>query len=138
MKNVTSLMLALFIFVGSWSYIAVAQVASPSPAVVAVAAPAKVADVPNGTPIVATVNGPAKSGVMAWVESKGGFQLAVLMLMMSAMAILSGFRVALYKYDGLDMSQPVPEQFKTLTRINKICYYVGIVVDFLQGNPQHK
>lgn len=128
------LFLAIMIFVGSWSFISLAQVASPaaSPAV-AVAAQAAAPVVQA----VASSSGP-KTGVMAWVESHGGFQMAVLLLMTSALSLLSALRLVLFKFEGIaEDGSNIPADSKVTLVINKICQYLGVAVDFMMGNPKH-
>ena len=123
MKAISSLML----FIICWSYISFAQVV-PAPA----ASPA--------APVVQAVASQAPAaqhGVMAWVESHGGFQGAVLLLVFTAMTMLSALRAVLKKWDGINEGDAIPADNKALTLLNKICMVLGTVIDYVQGNVQH-
>jgi hypothetical protein len=127
----------------SWSYINVAMAQTlPSPVPVASAAPAAVKSVQPGVEagknaVVAVAGSNAQSGVMGWIESHGGFQAAVLLLVFSMMTLLSALRKVLYSYDGVNEGDPIPPEYKGLTTVNKICVVGGTVLDFIQGNIKH-
>lgn len=130
MRLVSSVML----FVICWSFISFAQTA-PSPAKAVVAVPAA-----SAAPVVqAVLASPpaAQHGVMAWVESHGGFQGAVLLLVFSAMTLLSALRAVLKKWDGIAEGDAIPADNKSLTLLNKVCMVLGTVIDYVQGNLQH-
>lgn len=127
MKTVSSLML----FIICWSYISFAQtVAKPMASPVASPAAAVVQAVVSPAPA-------AQHGVMAWVESHGGFQGAVLLLVFTAMTLLSALRAVLKKWDGINEGDAIPADNKVLTLLNKICMVLGTVIDYVQGNVQH-
>lgn len=114
MKLITSVLLFCF----SWNFIAMAQTTSTT----LVAQPAIIAAVPA-------------AGIMGWVNAHGGFQAAVLLLVGSAFAILSAIRQVLLAFDGVGPgATSVPPG---LTVLNKVCLFLGKVIDFLQGNIQH-
>lgn len=127
------LIIAMFVFIMAWSFITVAQVAGvPVPAA---SAPA----IPNAAVIQANASSAVVSnvGLKGWIESHGGFQAAVLLLIGSAFTILSAFRVVLYKYDGVAPGASIPVGYVGLTKLNMICVVLGHVVDFMTGNVAH-
>lgn len=98
--------------------------------------------VPAASPVapvvVSVVSSPsAQTGVLAWIDSHGGFQAAVLMLVTGFFGILSAVRLLLYKLDGIKQGDPIPADYKGLTIVNKICLVLGSVVDFFTGNMAH-
>lgn len=119
MKTFLKFMVSSVLFVVCWSFLAFAQ--APSPA----ASP------------VAVVSAASQGGIMGWVTAHGGIQAAALMLVFSAFTLLSAVRTVLLKYDGLDLGQPIPADYKGLTLVNKLCLLGGNVIDFLTGNTQH-
>lgn len=110
--------LALILFTCSWSFLGLAQAPTPTPSVVATA--------------VVPAN-----GVMEWVTAHGGFQSAVLLLVMSAFTLLSAVRQVLSNLDGVAPGAEIPAGMQGLTMLNKICVVLGQVVDFMQGNVKH-
>ncbi len=74
---------------------------------------------------------------MAWITAHGGFQGAVLLLVGSALAILSGVRQVLYNFDGVAPGTPIPVGMVGLTWVNKFCVIAGKIVDYLTGNVAH-
>lgn len=116
--------IGLFLFIISWSYLSLAQ------GVVAPAVPA--ASVAAQAAVVA-----APSGVMGWIESHGGFQAAVLLLVSSFNTILSALRIVLKKFDGVAEGDPIPADKKALTLVNKLCIILGQILDFSMGNVKH-
>jgi hypothetical protein len=119
---------SVVIFVSSFIFINICFAQSPSPS----ASPAV-------KTVAAIVSSPpaAQSGVMAWVESHGGFQAAVLMLVSGFLGILSAVRMLLYKLDGVAQGSSIPVDYKGLTVLNKVCLVLGSVVDFFTGNMAH-
>lgn len=79
----------------------------------------------------------AKAGIIAWIDAHGGFQASILLLVGSAMAILSAVRTVLSNFDGVAPGASIPPGLTGLTMINKICVVLGKVIDFVQGNVQH-
>jgi hypothetical protein len=80
---------------------------------------------------------PAPSGVAGVVASKGGIVGLIIAVMLSMNILMSGARAALAKWDGVDLGQPIPDQYKGLTLINKICLVLGKGVDFITSNLPH-
>lgn len=119
MKIFTRLAFALVAFVLAYSMLAIAQVPAASPAAVAVvAAPA------------------APSGLAGMVNSKGGLIAFVMLCLVCLNGVMSAVRLAMYKWDGVDLSADVSAN-KPLTVINKICLISGKILDFFGNNTQH-
>ena len=117
---------ALMLFIICWSFISMAQSASPVPA----SSPVAVISAPSAAPA-------AGSGVMGWISAHGGFQAAVLLLVFSANAILSAVRDVMKKWDGINPGDAIPAANTKLTLVNRICMILGQVIDYVQGNVQH-
>jgi hypothetical protein len=114
------------LFVFAWSFIALAQ--SPAPSVAPSASPA----------IAAPAVVAAQSGIMGWVVAHGGYQAAILLLMTSALALLSAIRTVLFKFEGINEDgSNIPANSPITSTINKVCRVLGTVIDFMMGNPQH-
>jgi len=90
------------------------------------------AQVPSPSPVAV----PA-SGIMGWITAHGGFQASVLLLVGSAMAVLSGVRQLLYNFDGVAPGAAIPADMTGLTLVNKICVIMGKIVDYITGNVAH-
>jgi hypothetical protein len=116
------LIFALILVCASFAF---AQEMTPvAPAVVAASAP------------IAVIAAPA-TGILGWIQAHGGFQAAILFIVMSTFTALSALRKILYAYDGVKEGDTIPADKTTLTTVNKICLVLGSVVDFIQGNTKH-
>lgn len=121
----------LLVFAG----VALAQDASVSTTTTMVSATpgvAPVVTVPAGTTPL-TLSG----GLVKWVADHGGPQAAILFLIFSVFTGLSAARQILYKYDGINPGDPIPADMKGLTLVNKICVFLGGILDFMTGNTKH-
>lgn len=86
------------------------------------------------SPIIAV---PSSGGILGWITDHGGYQAAILLLVGSAMAVLSAIRTVLSNFDGVAPGAAIPSNLQGLTLVNKICVILGQIIDFLQGNVQH-
>lgn len=122
MKIFKHLAFALIAFVLAYSMLAIADApaGSPAPAAVAVIAAPPV----------------APSGLAGLVSSKGGLIAFVMLCLICLNSVMSAVRLALYKWDGVDLSADVSAN-TTLTTVNKVCLVLGKVVDFFGNNTQH-
>lgn len=93
--------------------------------------------VPSTPAVMAIVPASAPGGIMNWINSAGGFQAAVLLLVTTFMAILSAIRTLFASFDGVAPGAAIPTSLSGLTLINKICVIGGQILDFIQGNVQH-
>lgn len=126
------LIASVLVFTFCWSFLSMAQtLPSPVPSLAAVAVPAAPA-IAADVPVVV-----ASGGIMGWISAHGGIQAVVLLLVGSAMTILSTVRTILYNLDGVAPGAAIPAGMAGLTTVNKICIILGKVVDFLTGNVPH-
>ena len=98
--------------------------------------PALAQDNPVSQAAAVVAAAPANA-IMGRIEAHGGFQASVLLIVFVVFTGLSAFRTILYKLDGVDPGQPIPADKITLTTVNKICLFLGSVIDFIQGNTKH-
>lgn len=110
---VTGFSLAIALMVIVFSFVALAQSPAPSPLPV------------SGGALVAIVN------------SKGGLVAFIILVMACVNIIMSSVRLALYKWDGVNPGDQIPADDKALTLVNKICLFLGKIVDFIGQNVQH-
>src|SRR6266403_1539385 len=86
---------------------------------------AVVAPVVVATPVIAAPS---------WLEAHGGMMAVVVAVMLGLNAILSGLRDLLYFLDGVPKGAPIPANYTGLTLVNKICLWLGKILDYVQGN----
>lgn len=113
---------AVVLLMLAFSVLALAQ-SSPPPA-------------PSATPAI--VSSPASpSGLGGLVQSKGGLVAFITLCVLSLNALMSGVRLMLLKWDGVNPGDPIPADDKALTVVNKICIVAGQIMDFFGQNTQH-
>lgn len=84
-------------------------------------------------PVVAPVIAPAPS----WLQAHGGILAVVVAAMLSLNTILSALRDLLYFLDGVPKGAEIPANYTGLTLVNKICLWLGKILDYVQGNVAH-
>jgi len=85
--------------------------------------------------------GPVAAAVAAtepsWLQAHGGMMAVAVAAMLGLNAVLSGVRDLLYFYDGVAKGAAIPAQYTGLTTVNKICIWLGKILDYVQGNVAH-
>lgn len=130
MKN--KLVASILLFVIGFSFLSMAQVPLPGPS----PSPMPTVVLPNIGQVIAPAV-LASTGIMGWINSKGGFVAAVFLIVTSAFTLLSAVRMVLYKFDGVAPGADIPANLVGLTWVNKICVVLGKLVDMLTGNVAH-
>lgn len=85
----------------------------------------------------AAVPAASPTGLSGWIASHGGLSASALLLLGSLNILLSAVRQVLANWDGIPAGANLPTDASKLGVINKICIYLGMAIDYLQGNVQH-
>lgn len=87
---------------------------------------------------LAQTSDPNAGGLQGFINSHGGPQGSLVILIYCLNAFLSAIRDILSKLDGVAPGDVLTaDKFKALTFMNKACVIVGKTLDYLTANTQH-
>lgn len=74
---------------------------------------------------------------VGFIAAHGGLQASLILLVLVLNIVLSAVRDVLASLDGVPKGGVIPEDKAALSLVNKVCIFLGKIIDYVQGNVQH-